>query len=329
MTPGGDAFAKLAERLPEWGRLFSAESYARFLDLVRAELGARAEPFELHDDYARIANASAFGSGPSAAAPGPPDSWDLPLLPLAQACPGLDAGCIREQIQRRFDEEKLGRELDALRGDFEKARPLLKLRVQRGPSAISAPIAGELHASLVLDLPSFVTPVRVADLAGWEKPADELVALALENVKAQEQVELRPMEIGGARIFAVSGKSLFVATLGLAAEDLLGPSAGDMMQAPTAPHRVPSALDLGALVAMPSAHIVLLHAIADRRSLRALEAMAAGSLQAFEGGPSPLSPDLLWKRGDRFLALPVRREGGEVKCEIPREFDEQVGSKLG
>src|SRR5207248_10021589 len=121
---------------------------------------------------------------------------------------------------------KLGRELDQVRGDFAKARPFLKLRVQRadslGPAAICAPIAGDLRAVLVLDLPSFVTPVRPADLASWDRPAAQLVLLALENVKSQEQVELKPMEIAGTRVFAVSGRSVFVATLGLAADDLLG-----------------------------------------------------------------------------------------------------------
>ena len=254
----------------------------------------RGEPFELHDDYARIA-----------------ESWDLALLPVAHACPSADAGCIRAELERRFAEEKLGRELDAVRGDFARARSVLKLRVQRGPAAISAPIAGDLHAALVLDLPSFVTPVRPADLAAWEKPAPELIGIAVENVKGQEHVELNPMEIAGTRIYAVSGKSVFVATLGLAADELLGK--------PT---------PFGALVAMPSGHILLCHSIADRRSLRALEAMAAGSLQAFEAGPAPLSPDLMWKRGDHFVSLPVRRENGEVKCEIPRVFDEEVVSKF-
>ena len=261
---------------------------------MRTELLARGEPFELHDDYARIAGA-----------------WDLPLLPVAQACPSGEAGCVSAQLERRFAEEKLGRELDEVRGDFGRAQPLLKLRVQRGAAAVSAPIAGGLHAALVLDLPSFVTPVRPADLAAWEKPAERLVALALENVRAQEQVEINPMEIAGTRIYAVSGKSVFVATLGLAADELVGK--------PT---------ELGALVGMPSAHIVLCHAIVDRRSLKALEAMAAGALQAFEGGPAPLSPDLFWKHGDHFTALPVRREDGQVKCEIPKAFDNDVVSRL-
>ena len=294
-------FEALAKRLPEWGRLFDAQGYEGFIETVRDELERRGEPFSLHESFARVG------------------AWELPLLPIAQRCsaaprPSWPAE-VRRELERRAAEEKLGRELDAVRGDFGKAGPALKLRVQRaetvGANAVSAAIAGALRAVLVLDLPSFVTPVRPADLAAWDRPAEQLVRQALENVKTQEQVELKPMEIAGTRVFAVSGRSLFVATLGLAAEDLLG-----------------STGELGALVAMPSAHILLCHALADARSLKALEAMAAGSLQAFESGPDQLSPDLLWKRGDRFLALPVRREDGEVKCELPREFDEQVAQRF-
>jgi hypothetical protein len=293
------SWAPLAARLPAWARVFDADAYQAFMDVVRDELTARAEPFELHDDHARL------------------QGWELPLLPLAQECAALPrgswAGRVRELLSQRSTEEKLGRELDAVRGDFEKARRILKLRVQRTltPNAISAPVAGGLHAVLVLDLPSFVTPVRPADLASWEQPAPELVSIALGNVKAQEKVDLKPLEVAGARIFAVSGASPFVATLGLAVEDLLGQ-----------PGR------LGSLVSMPSSHIVLCHAIGGKSSLKALEAMAAGSLQAFESGPAPLSPDILWKISERFVALHVRREDGEVKCELPREFDESVVSQL-
>ena len=82
------AFAELSARLPEWGRLFDVSSYAAFLETVRAELAARGEPFELHDDHARIA-----------------DAWVLPLLPLAQRCARVEAAewaaAIREELDRR------------------------------------------------------------------------------------------------------------------------------------------------------------------------------------------------------------------------------------
>src|SRR6267143_2373295 len=174
-------FKALSSRLPEWGRLFDEAGYDAFQDAVREELSARGPPFELHDGYARIGD------------------WELPLLPLAQLCAQAPRSgwrpLLREQLERRFAEEKLGQELDSVRGNFDRARPALKLRVQRAetlrPGTISAPIAGHLHAALVLDLPSFVTPVRVADLAAWERPAPELIAIAIDNVKTPGTVPSR------------------------------------------------------------------------------------------------------------------------------------------
>src|SRR5260370_12706104 len=205
------SFESLSARLPEWGRLFDAPAHAAFLDAVRAQLQARGEPFELHDDCARTGG-----------------SWALPLLRLAERCSGVEAAewpaRVREELDHRAAAEKLGRELDAVRGDFTKALPFLKLRVQRasslGAGAICAPIAGELQAVLVLDLPSFVTPVRVADLAAWERPAEKLVRLALENVKGQEDGGRNPMENAGTEGERVSGESGVVASLGVGAGEL-------------------------------------------------------------------------------------------------------------
>src|SRR3984893_10325595 len=173
-------FKALSGRLPEWGRLFDEAGYDAFQDAVREELSARGPAFELHDGYARIGD------------------WELPLLPLGQLCAKAPRSgwrpLLREQLERRFAEEKLGKELDSVRGNFDRARPALKLRVQR---------AAALHTAVVRGLPSFVTPVRVADLAAWERPAPELIALAIDNVKTKERIELAPMEISSARLFAV------------------------------------------------------------------------------------------------------------------------------
>ena len=102
MAKTTETFAHLVARLPEWGRLFDAAAYEAFIEAVR-EITSRGEPLDLHEDYARIA-----------------DSWDLPLLPLAQNLGQPER--IREEVERRAAEEKLGRELDAVRGDFARAR---------------------------------------------------------------------------------------------------------------------------------------------------------------------------------------------------------------
>ena len=298
-------FAELASRFPAWGRIFDDQAYAAFGAALREELTRRGLSHEINRDVVRIESGGA--------------SFEIPLLPLAEACAQAPReawpAVVGKALEVRLDAEKLGLELDQVRGDFSKARSRIKLRLSRaaevGPNQISAPVAGDVRAVMVLDLPSFVTPVRPADLAAWEQPADQMVKLALENVKTQEHVQLQPMEIAGAKVYAVSGQSVFIATLGLAAEDLVGPSA-----------------KFGALVAFPSRHILLCHALADQRSHQVLQAMAAGSMQAFLGGPGALTPDLFWKRADRFVNLPVREEQGKVTCDIPREFDEEVLQKL-
>ena len=61
-------FRELAARLPEWGRLFDEQAHAAFREAVDKALRARGQPFELHQDYARL-----LGPGPH---------WDLPLFSM-------------------------------------------------------------------------------------------------------------------------------------------------------------------------------------------------------------------------------------------------------
>ena len=181
------------------------------------------------------------------------------------------------------------RELDPIRGDFPRVRDRLKLRLYPADfgadgAIVAAKIADGLQAVLVFDLPSAIAPVRPADLRAWSRPAEELIALALENVRSQEQVRVDPMDLVEARLFTVSGEGVFVATLGMTVEDLLGPS------------------ELGALVAVPSNHIVLCHSLLGRRTAQeAFEAMSKIVARVHAAGPHPLS------------ALLYRRLGNEMK----------------
>lgn len=180
------------------------------------------------------------------------------------------------------------RELDPIRGDFERVRDRLKLRLYPADygadgAIVGARIAEGLQAVLVFDLPSAIAPVRPADLRAWSRPAEQLIGLALENVRAQEQVRVEPMDLAEARLFTVSGEGVFVATLGMTVEDLLGPSA------------------LGALVAVPSNHIVLCHSLLGRRTAQeAFDTMRAIVDRVHAAGPHPLSPHVYRRLGNEM-----------------------------
>lgn len=183
------------------------------------------------------------------------------------------------------------RELDPIRGDFARVKDRLKLRLYPADSGadgavVAAKIADGLQAVLVFDLPSAIAPVRPVDLRAWARPADELIALALENVRSQEQVRVEPMDLLQARLFTVSGESVFVATLGMTVQDLLGPS------------------ELGALVAMPSSHLVLCHSLLGRATAQeAFDAMTAIAARVHAAGPHPLSPLLYRRLGNQMVPV--------------------------
>lgn len=194
------------------------------------------------------------------------------------------------------------RELDPIRGDFAKVRPRLKLRLYPSGfgsdgAVVAAPIAPGLQAVLVFDLPSAIAPVRPVDVRAWARPAEELIALALENVRTQEQVRVQTMDIGEARIFTVSGESVFVATLGMTVEDLLGKS------------------DLGALVCVPSSHIVLCHSLMGRSAIPVFEAMRATGQKVYGEGPHSLSPLVYRRRGNTLTPL---ADVKELIAELPQ-----------
>jgi len=136
--------------------------------------------------------------------------------------------------------------------------------------------------------------------------SSELIALAIDNVKTKERIELAPMEISSARLFAVTVPSVVRGDAGLVVEDLLG-------------HH-----SVRALVAMPTGTSSLCHAIADARSLRSCRQWRRRS--RLEGGPRR-SPGPFWNGG--IGSSPFRScEDGEVKCELHRSSTRQVAQLL-
>jgi len=223
------------------------------------------------------------------------------------------APLLREQLERRFAEERLGKELDSVRGNFDRARPALKLRVQRAetlrPGTISAPSPGTSMRRW-----SSISPASSRGARGRSRGmgAPGSGADRARHRQRQDQGADRGGPDGdllGSPV-RVSGPSVFVATLGLVVEDLLG-----------------SATPYGALVAMPSGHIVLCHAIADARSLRVLPAMAAGALQAGKEARAA-QPRSVLEAGRSVRRSSGRARGRRGECELHREFDEQVAQRL-
>jgi hypothetical protein len=307
------------EPAPEWASFFKPAEFAEFCGALEAALKEMGRTYEI-DAEAGVVRAEE---------PGQPEPNTLGLLNLAQMCrqaPRLDWPHI---IRRHFDQilrhrAEAGDLMNRLESDFEAARPLLKVRLYPAdtpldPSAVQHPAEGIL-AALVYDLPETVMSVSKDHIARWGRPAGELFKIALDNVRGEPGIQDELLEIPGRVSFHIlNGTSFFTATHALLLEQ-----------------RLPKPIsELGALVAVPTRHTVLYHAIADDTVSAAIHAMVFYANGLFQQGPGSITPTLYWWREaawwheGEFTTIPASMEGNDVAVELPEEFKAKVLDRFG
>jgi len=278
--------ARAAAPAPGWAApYFSAEDYAAFAAEVTRALRRHGLRFSFADGMVHIE-----GEGEPR----------LGLGNIAQLCAQAERTDWPDLVEGHF--EALLRAY-AMRGDgvqrtFEEARPLLKLRLWgaadlEGIDTVGRPVADDLLGVVCLDLPDRIEAVTADDVERWPVSLDELWEIAVRNVRDdgdELEVEQLLLDDGTALVTAVSD-GFFAATHALWADELAGGVVGDY----------------GALVAVPSRHQVIVHAIVDLRAVEACHQMLRLSVALYEQGPGSISPSLYWWRDEELQCLPAGR----------------------
>ncbi|WP_223291088.1 immunity 49 family protein [Streptomyces avicenniae] len=97
----------------------------------------------------------------------------------------------------------------------------------------------------------------------------------------------------GASLHSVHGDSPFVASKALILSQLAEELTGEALP------------DAGALVVVPTRHLLAYHPITDGSVVGALNDLASYALGAYQDGPGPLSPRVYWWHRDRLTSLSV------------------------
>lgn len=295
--------------VPAWAGFWGLEAYGAFTEAVELALVERELEAVLRDGVVAVAL---------------PDGrpLQLGLQNLAQRCARYPRHRWEEVIADHVD-TLLGAEADAEgldRQDFEAVRSRLKVRLYPAEAlagsdadlVILARPAEGLAAVLVYDLPHTVSSVGTAEVAAWGRDPEALLAVGLENLAAEPAPEREDMELErGVVLRVLSGPSFFVSSHLLRLERFL-----------------PSKLPYGALVSVPTRHLLLLHPIRDSRVLLAINALIPRAQRACQQGPGSLRPDLYWWRDGQLLLLPTSVETDRVKFTPPAAFVEHVMEPL-
>lgn len=279
--------------MPPWAHFLDLGRYDALRVAFRAELEARREgdgvDLSLDEDAGRL---TVTGMGPAA------DVVDL--ADLARAVADFDDGNrdVADIVHAWF-----GAVLDApaaaeaLLDDPEAARAAMRVRLLRDDELEGAPALVRLEAFpglsavLMLELDTSLATVpsaRVDDLGD----VDDLFAAALRNVSEIDQPEVGEAQFDEAlRVVTVTSDSPFASCHALW------------------PDRFANIGADGALVAVPTENLVLIHPIVDAAANRAIGTLAVEARHHHELGPASLTADVFWWRSGEVEQIPTTFDG--------------------
>ncbi|MFJ9940523.1 immunity 49 family protein [Streptomyces erythrochromogenes] len=168
-------------------------------------------------------------------------------------------------------------------------------------------VADELVFAYAYDGPTSVRSLTDADVerVGIEELGQAAYANLMRVPVSHEEISLE----GHATLQSVYGDSHFVASKALYLGELARQVTGESL---------PSA---GALVVVPTRHLLAFHPIADGSVVDALNDLAMYALGAYEDGPGPLSPRVYWwHRGGLTSLTVVDEEARALSLRPPQEL---------
>jgi hypothetical protein len=286
--------------VPEWANVFSEAEYQAFAAQLAQALTARSLPADVKKGTIDVVvggkkSSMGFGTLSRRCKALPPDKWQREISEF------LEFALISDEAT-----------LATLAKDFTAAAA--KLRVQLVPDGFARPDWSEglnhitfgagIKAALVYDLPTTVTTVPADHVRGWNRPWDELLAIAGDNVRAEVGVPAaEPVDLGSAIVQQLVEDSYFVCSYAMWLDTLPGASS-----------------ERGTIVSIPSRHTVLYHAIRDASAWGVLSGLPALSLDLFGQLPGPISPNLFWIQKGRVVHVPVSNSGGQLQVMPTKEL---------
>ena len=260
------------EQVPEWAPYFTAATYAEFLEQVDTALRDRGIVFRRGDGF--VEAETELG----------PRTWGLAnLAQLCNATPRENwAAVIGEHVEKLRRTDEASNDLAA-----EQALPLLRLRLWRrddlppGVPLLGRPVADDLVAAIVVDLPESLASVRPEDARRWGLTEGDLLDRAEEQTREHTAAELeRLSEPDGTEIVFILSPESFGASLALWPDELVDVG------------------EEGAVVGFPNRHVAVVHPLGAQSSEDVLGRIAAWTRQAYVEGPGSISEDLYrWQDG--------------------------------
>lgn len=293
---------------PSWAAFLRPVDFLSFAEIVHAELARRGltTTFEEPDVAVQVEGRTVSFS----------------LAAIAQRCRSKPVGQWRQIVGESLAglDQKRAHVPDALAAfeTFDSCRENLKLRVRSDAflstanqyGLLARPLAPGLCEQLVVDLGKVRVALPVPVLESWKLPASQVWETALHNVRTRVKVGRMPSIIPAWQVDALEG----------------GPYTSAQVRC--LERHLPKERPFGALVAVPSTDMVLLHVLKTASSfLTSLDFLERAAGDFFRDAEEGVSTQLYWWCDGALEPIGLQRVGGRLEMR-PGEAFERVLVKL-
>ena len=299
--PGWFRGAK-SEPVPDWAQPLTAEQYRQFADTIRRVLDSQQVAGDREPSPLGTLNVTNRHGEPV----------QIGLQNLAQSAAGEPQ---TEWV--RMATEYLGSLVEPDEHPTDRASALAQLRVRFWPpdylqqtkDAVYREVAHGIVIVLVVDLHKSIAGVQGANLVRWGISEAEAWSAAERNTANEPFEVLENPGPAGTMLTFLVGDNLYVSSHALWLDRHLKIDP-----------------DRGALVGIPTRHLVAAYAIDDLKILQVVPAMLGSNRRIFNDGPGSISPELYWWHRGAFVHIPTGEKDGRPTVTPPDEFVQLLNS---
>jgi hypothetical protein len=286
---------------PDWAQPMSQLDVADFTQAVEGDLARRGVAYSMGDGQVRVERSGSAN--------------DYGLSNLAQLCYQVGrrewAAAIGSHFDNLFAATDAEAEMHERARTFDGVRDMFKVRLYPGANLGGMDpepparweLAPGLTAAFVYDLPTTVSTASPEQVAGWGIAHEELLAVALGNVRA-DAVETQTIgEAGPSAAIGCVADHFFAASHAL----LLG-------------EKLPTAAAGHAVFTVPHRHALLYAPMVDVSIITSINQLIPIGVSMFQQGPGSISPGLYWWRDGAVILLPSEFDGQKLNFAPPDEF---------
>ena len=295
--------------VPEWASFFDNKGYTAFIKTIEDYFYKKNITYTLVDDGMASVGANDFGFG------------TLGLINVAQNCSQDEIANYEEIVSEHFESliraNQFDKEFKKIIHDYHQVEKYIGVRLYSteylssvdNNVTLTREVTGDVHATLIFDLPDCVISISTEEADKWGKTLEELFETGIQNIKSKCPFDISKEKLGEFQIWFVQGEHFFVPNIIFDLDNhlqLIGSK--------------------GSLIGIPHRHAVIVYPIESIAVANVITSLIPIIYGMNQEGPGSVSNNLIFYKDGKFENQPYKIADNKIEFYPTENFLEILNS---